>query len=251
MPRGGPWGERVAAAARARGLAPVVVPLIAAGPPSDLSPLHEAATGLVNGSYEWVVVTSAAAVSVVAGRVPGLRTGCGGVRVAAVGDATADACRQAGWTVDVVPEDASAADLAAIMPQTTGRVLVPRSDLAGPTLAQALRARGADVHDVVAYRTVGTGTDALRFDAPPDAIMVTSGSVAQQVAARLRPLDPSTRIACIGPRTAAETRAIGLPVHVVAHSRSAEALLDAIVADLEHVPLTEPAAAPAPPGEAP
>ncbi|WNY33178.1 hypothetical protein Q9Q99_13445 [Curtobacterium flaccumfaciens] len=39
-------------------------------------------------------------------------------------------------------------------------------------------------------------------------------------------------MACIGPGTATDARAAGLPVHAVAHDRSAEALLDAVVAAL-------------------
>lgn len=250
MPRGGAWGDRVACAARDRGLEPVIVPLITAIGPDDPAPLREAVAALVAGGYAWLVVTSATAVRVIAGLVPGLPTGPSAVQVAAVGPATAAACADAGWSVAVMPEEASAADLADAMPELHGRVLFPRSDLAAPTLVTALRARGIAVDDVVAYRTVGTGAEALRFAEPPDAIMITSGSVAQQVAARLRPLDPSTRVACIGPRTAAEARAAGLAVHIVGRSRSAEALLDAIVADLGRTPLVT-AAPSAPSGEHP
>jgi uroporphyrinogen-III synthase len=216
------------------------VPLITASGPSDAAPLRDAMRRLVGGEYGWLVVTSSAAVRVVAGLAPGLQTGDGAIQVAAVGNATADECRAHGWTVDVVPESASAATLVRAMPDTAARVLFPRSDIAATTLVDGLRERGLDVDDVVAYRTVGTGTEPIVLPEPPDAVLVTSGSVARQVVARLRPLDPGTRIACIGPHTAAEARAIGLPVHVIGRSRSAEALLDAVVDDLEHTPYTPP-----------
>jgi len=45
----------------------------------------------------------------------------------------------------------------------------------------------------------------------------------------MAPLDPRTVVACIGPGTADDARAAGLPVQVVARTRSAEALLDAVV----------------------
>ncbi|WP_420369330.1 uroporphyrinogen-III synthase [Curtobacterium sp. L1-20] len=176
--------------------------------------------------YAWLVVTSATAVRVLAERVPRLPSD---LLVAAVGEPTARAARAVGWTVDLVPPDASAAALAASLPETTGTVLFPRSDIAAPTLVDALRARGIDVDDVVAYRTVGTGDEPVALDPPPDAVLVTSGSVARQVARRLTPLDPRTAIACIGPGTAADARAVGLPVHTTARDRSAEALLDAVV----------------------
>jgi uroporphyrinogen-III synthase len=275
----------VSAAARARGLDPVVVPLITDAAPLDPVALDAAVARLtgpeasgsawVNGrdtpsvghrageigrqsassvtdvarsqspaaaaapaaaapataaaGYSWLVVTSATAVSVVAGRVPRLPSA---LRVAAVGASTARAARAAGWPVDLVPDQASAAALAAALPDTDGTVLVPRSDLAAPTLVDGLRSRGIDVDDVVAYRTVGTGDEPVALDPPPDAVLVTSGSVAREVVRRMTPLDPRTVVACIGPGTAADARAAGLPVHVVARDRSAEALLDAVVETL-------------------
>ncbi|TDN44230.1 uroporphyrinogen-III synthase [Curtobacterium flaccumfaciens] len=226
----------------------MVVPLITDAAPLDPSPLAAAVRRLVaqggagrHGSppdagdptdvagYGWLVVTSATAVRVVAERVARLPSD---LRVAAVGEPTARAARAAGWVVDLVPAEASAAVLAAALPDTTGTVLFPRSDIAAPTLVEGLVARGIDVDDVVAYRTVGTGDEPITLDPPPDAVLVTSGSVARQVARRMAPLDPRTIVACIGPGTADDARAAGLPVHVVAHTRSAEALLDAVVETL-------------------
>ncbi|MGN7192035.1 MULTISPECIES: uroporphyrinogen-III synthase [unclassified Curtobacterium] len=264
----------MAQAARSRGLEPVVVPLITDAPPADpaaldaalarlgavpAAPAGEASGQRADGPRDdpagrrdapptdrsgpdrvatgapWLVVTSATAVRVVAGRVPRLPAG---VRVACVGAATARAARAAGWPVDLVPEDESAAGLVAAFPADAGPVLTPRSEIAAPTLVDGLRARGLAVSEVVAYRTVGTGDDPLVLTPPPDAVLVTSGSVADQVVRRMTPLDPRTRIACIGPSTADAARAAGLPVHVVARSRSAEALLDAVVETLHPNPRT-------------
>ncbi|WP_243837146.1 uroporphyrinogen-III synthase [Curtobacterium sp. PhB25] len=193
-------------------------------PPLDCGPLDRAVARLAG--YAWVVVTSATAVTVLAERVTGLPSG---VRVAAVGEPTARAARAAGWVVDLVPEQASAAALVDALPDTDGTVLFPRSEIAAPTLVDGLRARGIDVDDVVAYRTVGTGDEPIALDAVADAVLVTSGSVAREIARRMTPLDPRTLVACIGPGTAADARAAGLPVHVVGPTRSAEALLDAVV----------------------
>ena len=245
VPRGGAWGDRVAAAARQRGLDPVVVPLIATEPPTDAAALDRAVRRLVAAvpdrrpaspsagadrpdvaGYAWLVVTSATAVTVLAGRVPSLPSG---LLVAAVGEPTARAARAAGWSVDLVPRDASAAALVAALPATDGTVLFPRSEIAAPTLVDGLRARGIAVDDVEAYRTVGTGDEPVALDPAPDAVLVTSGSVAREIARRMTPLDPRTLVACIGPGTATDARTAGLPVHVVAPSRSAEALLDAVV----------------------
>jgi uroporphyrinogen-III synthase len=245
VPRGGAWGDRVAAAARDRGLHPVVVPLIATEPPADAADLDRAVGRLVAciadgrpsspfddadrpdvAAYTWLVVTSATAVTVLAGRVPSLPSG---LLVAAVGEPTARAARAAGWRVDLVPQQASAAALVAALPDTDGTVLFPRSEIAAPTLVDGLRSRGIAVDDVEAYRTVGTGDEPVALHPAPAAVLVTSGSVAREVARRMTPLHPRTLVACIGPGTAADARAAGLPVHVVAPTRSAEALLDAVV----------------------
>lgn len=266
VPRGGAWGDRVAEAARARGLDPVVVPLIVDAPPEDPAALDAALDRLAaaagrhgaaptdtpapdgrspgtsgarpaaaarpdgrGADAPWLVVTSATAVRAVAGRMAGLPAG---VHVACVGEATARAARDAGWPVDLVPEDESGAGLVAAFPVTSGHVLFPRSEIAAATVVDGLRAAGIDVEDVVAYRTVGTGDEPVHLDRAPDVVLVTSGSVASQVARRMTPLDPHTRIACIGPATAEAAREAGLPVHVVGRSRSAEALLDAVVETL-------------------
>nr|WP_208386083.1 uroporphyrinogen-III synthase [Curtobacterium sp. WW7] len=244
VPRGGAWGDRVAAAARSRGLVPVVVPLITDEPPADPGPLDTAITRLTaaaaavaaGAGEPWLVVTSATTVRVLSERVASLPSG---VRVAAVGTATARAARAVGWPVDLVPDDASAAGLVTALPDGAPLVVHPRSDLAAPTLVDGLRARGTTVLDVVAYRTVGTGDGQIALDPAPDVVLVTSGSVAREVTRRLTPLDPRTRIACIGPGTATETRDAGLPVHVVAAERSAEALLDAVVESLTPHPEQE------------
>ena len=232
-----------------------MVPLITDAPPADPAALDAALArfaGTPAGRHDapstdsarpdgagpgapWLVVTSATAVRVVAGRAPRLPSG---VRVACVGEATARAARQAGWPVDLVPDEESAAGLAAVLPADAGPVLFPRSEIAATTLVDGLRARGIPVSEVVAYRTVGTGDDPIVLDPPPDAVLVTSGSVARQVAARMTPLDPRTHVACIGPSTADAARAEGLPVHVVAAGRSAEALLDAVVETLHPNPRT-------------
>ncbi|MCJ1715025.1 uroporphyrinogen-III synthase [Curtobacterium sp. VKM Ac-2922] len=205
-------------------------------PPLDDAPLVRALARLdadgsaAGGGYAWLVVTSATAVTVLAGRTPSLPSD---LRVAAVGDATARAARAVGWRVDLVPDDTSAAGLVHALPDTDGAVLFPRSEIAATTLVDGLRARGIEVDDPVAYRTVGTGDGPVVLDAVPRAVLVTSGSVAREIARRMAPLDPRTVVACIGPGTATDARAAGLPVHATAESRSAEALLDAVVEALD------------------
>lgn len=215
VPRAGEWGSRAASLLEQRGMLPVIVPLI------DYERGEPMPAGLARGDYDWLVVTSARTVQA-------LGPVAAHTRVVAVGEATADALRAAGYSVDAVPRDHSARGVADEWPGTATEtaVLLPQSDLADSGLASSLRARGLVVHPVVAYRTVAVAvTEPVEAF---DAILVTSGSVARQVAAQLAPLPPGTRVACIGERTADEARACGLEVHVVAPERSLESLVAAL-----------------------
>ena len=247
VPRGGPWGEDVADRLRHLGAEPLVVPLVAFAPPEDAAPLDAALDRLRRGAYDWLVVTSATTVDALvehgATVPPATPTAAfdtpHGIppitRVAAVGAATRAACERAGMVVALVPEaDHSALGLAAALPDDAGHVLLPQSDLADPGLARGLRSRGVDVDAVVAYRTVPAAVDpAVRAavrSGEVGAVLVTSGSVARQVAVQLGPLPATTLVACLGPRTAADAAAAGLHVDVIAPDRTLPALLAALAA---------------------
>jgi uroporphyrinogen-III synthase len=60
------------------------------------------------------------------------------------------------------------------------------------------------------------------------ALIVSSGSVARQIAAQFAPVPPTTVVVCIGPRTAFDARAAGLTVHRIAEERSTPALVRAL-----------------------
>ena len=61
-----------------------------------------------------------------------------------------------------------------------------------------------------------------------NAILVTSGSVAEQVHAQFPELPAETLIAAIGPRTAKDARKAGLDIDVVADAQTVDALIDAV-----------------------
>jgi uroporphyrinogen-III synthase len=62
-----------------------------------------------------------------------------------------------------------------------------------------------------------------------NAVLVTSGSVAEQVQEQLGPIPETTLVAAIGPQTKTDAAQIGLRVDVVARERTAESLIDAVV----------------------
>lgn len=233
VPRGGSWGDRVAARVRDFGGIPVIAPMLNFASAEDPAALANALHQLQDGQYDWIVLTSATTVDVLVSqntRIPD------GTRVAAVGETTAAALALAGYRVDFVPtSDNSARGLVKEWPASDirGRVLVPQSDIAEPTLVAGLAKLGFSAEYVTAYRTVGVpvspevAADVARGKI--GALLITSGSVARQVAEQLTPLPEGTVIVCIGPRTAFDTRAAGLPVHAIAEERTSDALIAALV----------------------
>lgn len=232
VPRGGTWGDEVAAGLRAHGAVPVIAPLINFASAEDQPALANALHELQDGQFDWLVVTSATTVDVLSGqgvRVPE------STRIAAVGETTGAALQLAGYAVDFVPgADNSARGLVKEWPasEIRGRILIPQSDIADPTLVAGLSKLGFAVEYVAAYRTVGVelapGVRSDLLSGRIGGVLVTSGSVARQLAAELAELPPATVVACIGPRTAFDARAAGLPVHTIAEERTAESLIEAL-----------------------
>ncbi len=233
VPRGGPWGDGVAASLRAQGAVPVVAPLINFAPTNDIATLETALADLAAGAFDWLTVTSATTVDVLfayRAKIPAT------TKVAAVGETTAAALQAAGYRVDLVPErDNSAAGMAdqliALEPEPRD-VLTLRSEIAKPVLTKRLVEAGHRVRSVVAYRTVGVPvTERIARDVESgriNAILVTSGSVAEQVYLQFPNIPEGTVIAAIGPRTAKDARQAGLDVDVVADRQTVDALIDAV-----------------------
>lgn len=260
VPRATDGPDPLVIALHAAGADPLVVPLIQTVPPFDPTELDDSLLALEVGYYGWVAVTSAAAVPVLVDRAE--ETGhtlpelLDGVRVAAVGGSTARALREAGVRVDLVPTgQSSARTLLAAWPPAGDepvRVLLPLGDLAAPTLAEGLTARGWPVDVVVTYRTVpGPAPEPEVREAwaagAVDAVLLTSGSTARNLLAMLGAPPARTLVCCIGESTAAEARRVGLAVHAVADDQTPGGLVAALtraVAAIPHDPDDTPAAAP-------
>ncbi|MCU0490850.1 MAG: uroporphyrinogen-III synthase [Chloroflexaceae bacterium] len=236
---------------RACGAEPIVYPVLAFAPPEDPALLAAAMQRLAAGDYNWLVLTSGQAVKAIAdGRREtedrshtsglGLPSPVSGhCRVAAVGSATAAACAELlGVAPAAVPEKFTAEALtAALGTMQNQRVLLPNADIALPTAEERLRAAGALVDRVVAYRTVpasGGTVDmaALLRQGAVDVITFTSPSAARYFVGRIGPtaLEDARRctIACIGPTTAAGTRNAGLEPTLVAEVSTEEGLIAAM-----------------------
>jgi uroporphyrinogen-III synthase len=119
---------------------------------AETGPLEEALARLQ--SFDWIVFASRHAVAAVTDRIHAAPTE---VRIAAVGQATAQVLRQRGWKVDLLPSEPNAAGLVAAFAAEgsahRATVLYPASSRALPTIAAGLAQLGAKVHQVEAYRT--------------------------------------------------------------------------------------------------
>lgn len=186
--------------------------------------------------YDWIALTSAAAVDAVAARCAALALPLPLEPVAAVGSATAAAAREAGLTVRATPATFRGGELAAAMGPLAGRrVLLPAATIARPETAAALRAAGALVTEVQAYETrtvtpspealamLALGADAVTF-ASPSAITAFRDVAGRAGAAVLA----TAAVACIGPTTAAAARALGIVVHIAAAPYTAVGLATAL-----------------------
>ncbi|MDQ1597602.1 MAG: uroporphyrinogen-III synthase [Microbacteriaceae bacterium] len=233
VPRGGKWGDGVAATLRSYGAVPVIAPMINFASAENPIRLSDALKRLERGDFDWLVITSATTVDVLLSQQVAVPAS---TRIAAVGETTGAALALAGYRVDFVPEsDNSARGLVKEWPASdiVGKVLIPQSDIAEPTLVAGLGRLGLDVEFVAAYRTVGVQvSEHVAADVASGrirAVLITSGSVARQVQAQLAPLPEETVVAAIGPRTAFDARAAGLTVHIIAETRSATSLVEGLV----------------------
>jgi uroporphyrinogen III methyltransferase / synthase len=218
----------------------VVMPLIAIEAPDDPGPLQAAIDDI--GRYDWLVFTSANGVRAVRELLAGIRV-LGGVKLAAVGSATAEALTRLGAEPSFVPERFAAEEIASGLGSLEGaRVLLPLADIADQALADELRRRGAVVDAVVAYRTAAVrpaATELEELGRGVDVIVLASGSAARSLAS-LVASSPDVRsavwrvpIACIGPKTVDVARAVGLPVGLVAHEATSEGIIQALVSHFQ------------------
>jgi uroporphyrinogen-III synthase len=218
-------------ALRERGATVIEVPAVEFAPPADDGPLR-AALAAVAG-YDWLLLTSANAVRAVAALAPDLPPG---LRVASAGPATTCAVRAAlrGAAVAAEAADPLGAEGLARALSTLdvdgARMLFPVSDRSPAVLAETLRARGARVDVVAAYRTTApAGTadrvrEALRSGA--DAITFASPSAVEAVSEIAEALElPAI---AIGETTADAARAAGFGRVAVARTQTAQGLAQAV-----------------------
>ncbi len=234
--------EALARELSARGAIPVVLPLVSFADPEDFAPLDAAIAGIQR--FDWMILTSAQAVRALAKRgkevMRSLMYSESELRIACVGPATAEAARQAGLPVEYVAVTHTGAGLAEELGNRLqgARVLLPRSDRANQDLPQALKRHGAQVTEVIAYRTLRpTEVDRRNLaqigDGAADAVLFFSPSAVQHFAERfggdqLQALQDKLAITAVGPVTANALREAGVRRIVLAKETTATAVVEAL-----------------------
>ena len=206
---------------RALGTIPVEVPVLEIAPPLFFDALDESLRHI--DQYDWIIFTSANTVRALSerGDAIGVEPARGfAAMVAAVGEATASAAREAGWNVTMVPESYVAESLVSSLQNATSgkRVLLARAEAARDVIPDALRTAGAIVDVVDAYRNVipeGAPEQLRRALAVGlDAATFTSSSSVTHLAGVARVADLEFPFAgvpavSIGPITSATLREVG------------------------------------------
>lgn len=219
------------------------LPLVEMGPPQDSSPLDAALVDLER--FDAVVFASENAVRFTVQRAlsKGWMESLASARpeIACVGEATAEAARRAGLEVACVGTGGGVELVAEIEKRGTcagRRFLSPRSEQGGDEAVDALRARGAQVEVVVAYRNLRPQVDAPSLcsrvtGGELDVLTFASPSAARHFASLL---DAEARaaleglvVAALGETTAAALREEGIEPDVIPERPTIQALVEALV----------------------
>ena len=230
--------EELAGPLRTLGAEVIALPLIGIAPPLNPEPLRHAASQA--NSYDWIIFTSANAVAafvaVFSGPFKSMTA-----RIATVGSATRVTAEQAGFYVDLVPEDYISESLAEALrgEELSGhRILIPSAAISRDVVPVALRQRGATVDVVEAYRNVIPPEAAALvphiFKPPyPDWVTFASSSAVDHLVqiAGAEPLTHS-KIATIGPATSNTVRKYRLSVKAEAKTHNVAGLAEALVTGL-------------------
>jgi len=217
-------------------------PAIAIAEPDDFVPLDAAIARAE--TYDWLIFTSVNGVEAFFTRLR--RQGrdirdLKGARLCAIGPKTKESLEALCLKVEYVPSEYRAE---AVLEGLKGklkpgeRVLLPRADIAREILPDTLREMGAEVDNVVAYRTVRGGGDARLLREFLEERMIhyitfTSSSTVKNFvetldAADLQSLLAGVRLVSIGPITSQAARDLGLAIDAEATEYTIDGLLEAL-----------------------
>jgi uroporphyrinogen III methyltransferase / synthase len=216
-------------------------------PPEDPEAVDRAAASA--DDYQWIVFESANAVTRFLNaltRGPRDLRALGTVRICAIGPSTAERLTASGLKADaVVPEmsaDSTGDAMVAKGSLTGQRVLIVRPDHLRDIVADDLNRRGAQVTDLVAYRTSPLSQDSpavqdlyrMLLDGQVDAVTFTSPTAVRRFAQLIgeeqaADLLNTTVVAAIGPVTAAAATELGIKTTIMPDVYTVDGVVQALV----------------------
>jgi len=223
----------------------IEIPTIRILPPTRREDLIDALLEL--NSYDWLVFTSPNGVTsffeYFFRQFHDMRD-IGGVRIAAVGPATANKLKELHLQVDLMPDEALGASVAEAFSKYESvenlRICLLRAEVANRELPAALEAMGAIVDDIALYKTVAE-TEASPAEAEKllktgaDWVTFTSASTVQHFHARfdlpaLLKKFPCLKLASIGPETSKAIVALQVQPTIEAKQHTSDGLVQALLA---------------------
>ena len=235
--------DQLSAGLKEAGAYPIEFPTIKIVPLEDYADLDRAIEKLSEPpGYDWLVFTSTNGVKFFWERLYELGKDARelkGIKIAAIGPATASSLERHGLRADVVPSEYRAEGLLAALGDVGGcRILLPRAQEGREVLPRELCKAGAEVEVVAAYRTLHPTSDAEELGrmfsvGEVDVITFTSSSTVRNFAAlfedsNIGKMIKDVKIACISPVTADAVRQLGLTADIVAGDHTMDGLVEAI-----------------------
>ena len=222
------------------GAEPIEIPAIEIEEMLDNQELEKALRAI--SSYDWLIFTSVNGVDAFFNCLhrQALDTReLKGIKIGAIGPATAEALEKHGIRADYIPPEYTTKGIIEGFRQydvSGKRILLPRAELAGSELVQELTRLGAEVDQVAIYRTVLPSDDPSRIKhmllaREFDITTFTSSSTVRNLISLLGdewPVLNRTTIACIGPVTAATATEAGLKVDILPEEHTIPGLVRAI-----------------------
>ena len=195
--------------------------------------------------FDWIVFASVNGVEKLMERVLTLRKDArifSSAKICAIGPATADKLREYSLRADVIPPEYVSESLAAFLSGRENlkgkRILLVRSNIGRNYLREEFLRKGADVKDVIAYRTEpvkGSSKEFVRDLKAKriDQVTFTSSSTVKNFAAAIgkkafSKIKNKTKWISIGPVTSRAARSLGLKIHRQAREYTIPGLIEAV-----------------------
>jgi uroporphyrinogen III methyltransferase/synthase len=195
--------------------------------------------------YSWLIFTSANGVEIFFGRLRALGRdvrALGKIKLCAIGPATAATLERYGLRADRIPQEYVSEAIADSFKDediSGKRILLPRAAGAAPELVNRLGQLGAKIDEIAIYRAVSPKSGIedgkqMLLAGEIDITTFTSSSTVEHLVSLLGSKWEAvnrTRVACIGPVTAATAARLGVRVDVVAKEHTISGLVQALIED--------------------